>query len=116
MGILDPPSRELRVEQEEEEGEGEVSLLVESDGMLVLRGRPDDFRRPRLGSLSTGETDLEKRWFSFLLLLGGDLGPVLLQLTRHRYQSCVATMVNNTIVNLLLNANQISLFHERLKT
>ena len=62
------------------------------------------------------ETDLEKRWFSFLLLLGGDLGPVLLQLTRHRYQSCVATMVNNTIVNLLLNANQISLFHERLKT
>ena len=24
-------------------------------------------------------------------------------------------MVNNTIVNLLLNANQISLFHERLR-
>jgi len=49
--------RELRVEQED--GEGEVSLLlVDKEGMLVLRGRPEGFRRPRLSSRWIGETEL----------------------------------------------------------
>ena len=54
--------RELRVEQED--GDGEVSLLlVEREGMLVLRGRPDGFSLPRLTSLSTGDTDLKYEVF-----------------------------------------------------
>ena len=65
MGILELPlSRELLVEEEEEEGEGEEeSLLVEREGMLVLRGRPDGFSLPRLTSLSTGDTDLKDEVF-----------------------------------------------------
>ena len=50
--------RELRVEQED--GDGEVSLLlVEREGMLVLRGRPEGFNRPRLSSRWIGETELK---------------------------------------------------------
>ena len=67
-GILDPlASTELLVEQEEEgdgeEGVVDVSLVVERDGILVLRGRPDGFKRGWPSSLSTGETDLERRLF-----------------------------------------------------
>ena len=66
---------------EQEDGDGEVSLLlVEREGMLVLRGRPEGFRRPRLSSRWIGETELKHDLVRTLRRL--------LQLTRHRYQSC----------------------------
>ena len=61
--------RELLVEQED--GEGEVSLLLlDKEGMLVLRGRPEAFSRPRLTSRWIGETELK-------IERGEDLGAVI---------------------------------------
>lgn len=44
---------------EQEDGEGEVSLLVDREGMLVLSGRPEGLRRPKLSSRWIGETELK---------------------------------------------------------